>query len=123
MLHICEIFNPLGIISTSLDGNVFLRSLVGEKCLGPLVGEHKTPVRYIEYNPNFGGHVLTVSHEQFIGVWTADAMVGKSNITRLEGSHSPVVCIKFLNYRLPFAVSLDEAGGLRVWNIKLVKCI
>lgn len=125
---VIDIRNPKLIISCGLDGYICLWD--GDVTSSDnLVNTMEEPnqrgrrgVRCMTYNYEFGGNVLTCGFETHIKVWQPEVSTTRPFQCRLEGHNHTVVCCEFIK-GTPNAVSIDEKGNIRIWDIRTLESI
>jgi WD40 repeat protein len=126
-----EILNSGLVATASLDGRIRLWTANGFKLLTELQdidkmttakGRSLEGVRSIDYTKNFGGYLLSTSYSFYINIWCPDSSISKSYSGRLEGHSAVVFCAKFFP-RSQTAMSLDEGGTAKIWDLASTTCL
>ena len=121
ILDCIEITKPLLILTACLDGKIRLLSVETQNVL-KIWNYHKLGIRQLDYNPDLdGGYVLSVGFEYFINLYNLEYSLEDAYKGKLEGSFSPIVSCQFI-IESYMAISVDEEGNIRVWNIKNKTC-
>lgn len=79
-------------------------------------------VRSIDYTKYYGGYLLSTSYSFYINIWCPDSSISKSYTGRLEGHSTVVCCAKFFP-RSQTAISLDEGGTAKIWDLDSTTCL
>ena len=118
---VVEIKHPFGIVSCSLDSDIYIWDIEGG-IVYELERHHKKGVISIDYLPEFNGNIISVGFENYINVWMPEVSVVKSFIGKLEGHNSSVISAKFVQ-KTPYCVSIDHKLIIRVWDIRNFMCV
>ena len=117
-----EITNPLLVLTACLDGKIRLINIETKKLI-KIWNYHNFGVKQLDYNPNLdGGYVSSVGYEYFINLYNLEYSLEDVYKGKLEGSFSPIISCQFI-LESYMAVSVDEEGNIRIWNIKNKVCV
>ena len=117
-----EITNPLLVLTACLDGKIRLINIETKKII-KIWNYHNLGVKQLDYNPNLdGGYVSSVGFEYFINLYNLEYSLEDVYKGKLEGSFSPIISCQFI-LESYMAVSVDEEGNIRIWNIKNKICV
>jgi WD40 repeat protein len=105
-----------------LDQTIKLWDLFLGRQVGTLKPKHISGVRSLEYTPEYSGTIVSVAHENYIKVWSAEVSIEQAFVGTLEGHNNPVVSAKFL-HKLPYVISVDERTTVRIWDIRSLVCL
>ena len=81
------------------------------------ISKNINAVRTMDYNPFFGGYLVTTGYSNYINVWSPDSSLSKSYVGRLEG-HSAIVINCKIFQKLPNCISIDEKNHIRIWDLR-----
>ena len=122
ILDCIEISKPLLVLTACLDGKIRLISIETQNVL-KVWNYHKLGVRQLNYNSYLdGGYILSVGFEYFINIYNLKYSLEDAYKGKLEGSFSSIVSCQFINNTY-MAISVDEEGNIRIWNIKTKICV
>ena len=117
-----EITNPLLVLTACLDGKIRLINIETKKII-KIWNYHSFGVKQLDYNPDLdGGYVSSVGFEYFINLYNLEYSLEDVYKGKLEGSFSPIISCQFI-LQSYMAVSVDEEGNIRIWNIKTKVCL
>ena len=122
ILDCIEIMKPLLVLTACMDGKIRLISIETQNVL-KIWNYHKLGVRQLDYNPYLdGGYILSVGFEYFINLYNLEYSLEDAYKGKLEGSFSSIVSCQFISDSY-MAISVDEEGNIRIWNIKTKICV
>lgn len=122
IMDVIELKTPPLAVTCSLDHSIKLWDLFTGRQVGSFKPPHTSGVRGLDYTPEYSGTVLSVGHENFVKVWSAEVAIDQAFVGTLEGHNVPVVSAGFVK-RLPYAVSVDERTVIRIWDVRTLECL
>ena len=117
-----EILKPLLILTACMDGKIRLLNIENQNVV-KIWNYHKLGIRQLDYNPNLdGGYVLSIGFEYYINLYNLEYTLEDAYKGKLEGSFCPIISCQFISNSY-IAISVDEEGNIRLWNVKTKICI
>ena len=117
-----EITNPLLVLTACLDGKIRLINIETKKII-KIWSYHNFGVRQLNYNPYLdGGYISSVGFEYYINLYNLEYSLEDVYKGKLQGSFSPIISCQFI-LQSYMAVSVDEEGNIRIWNIRNKTCV
>jgi len=119
------------LCSSSLDGYIRVWSPTSYLLMAELseidakssaVSTHINAVLGLDYNPDFGGNLISTGYSHHVNVWSPDSSLSKSFVGRLEGHSGVVVCCRMLQ-RSPNCISADEHSNIKIWDLRSMMAI
>lgn len=117
--------------SCSFDGyirvwsplNYFLMAELSEiDAKSTAVSKNINAVLGLDYNPEFGGNLVSTGYSHHINVWSPDSSLSKSFVGRLEGHSGVVICCRML-LKSPNCISADEHSNIKIWDLRSMMAI
>jgi len=122
IMDVIELKFPPLVVTCSLDQSIKLWDLFTGDHVGSLKPQHVSGVRELDYTPEYSGTIISVGHENYVKIWSAEVSINQAYVGSLIGHNNTVVSAKFIQ-KLPYAVSVDNKTIIRVWDIRTLACL
>ena len=115
-----EIIKPLLILTACMDGKIRIINIETKEVI-KIWNYHKLGIKQLDYNKDLND-VLSVGFEYYINIYNIKYSLEDAYQGKLEGNFAPIINCQFIKESY-FAISVDEEGNVRIWNIKTKICI
>lgn len=122
IMGVKELASRAAVATCALDRKVRIWDLCTGSKIGSLKPKHCTGVRSLDCTSHSSNLLISAGYEGAIKVWSTELAMDRAYVGALEGHKTAVVAAKFLAAS-PFAVSVDESRGLRVWDVRKLQCL